>query len=102
MLDTFVGEVRKVAASRAEFGNHMNSREWQERNLRSALVFDLRKRGLERGPLQVFAPVPHPAQAGAVHLERAQVLDAVVWHSISSQALVQTNARPARPWWKMW
>jgi hypothetical protein len=102
VLDTFTGEVRKVAASQTEFAEHMNSQPWQEQNLRSELVFELRERGMERGPLQVFAPVPHPAQVGAVHLERAQVLDAVVWHSISSQAVAQSSGAQRKPWWKVW
>ena len=103
VLDAFSGEVRTVAASQAEFAASMNSQPWQERNLRSELVFALRERGTERGPLQVFAPVPHPAQVGAVLLDRAQVLDAVVWHSISSQALAQGAAVSGKKaWWKFW
>jgi hypothetical protein len=102
VLDTFTGEVREVAASQAEFGDHMNSQAWQEQNLRSELVFELQERGMERGPQQVFAPVPHPAHAGAVRLERAQIMDAVVWHSISSQALAQGGVAQQKPWWKIW
>lgn len=103
MLDTFTGETRTVAKSQTEFAAFMNSQPWQERYLRSELVFALRERGIERGPLQVFAPVPHPAQAGAVVLDRAQVLDAVVWHSISSQALSQgPGLSRKKPWWNFW
>lgn len=112
VLDAFSGEVRKVAESQVEFGTHMNSPPWQEQNLRSKLVFELRERGLARGPVQVFAPIPHPAFAGEVRLEKAQVMDAVVWHSISSQALAQSGKGPKpsptsqlgaeKPWWKVW
>jgi hypothetical protein len=103
-LDVFTGVVEQVAATQTEFGSNMNSVPWQERHLRSLLVFQLKERGLARTPVQVFAPVPHPAHAGAVNLERAQVLDAVVWHSISSQAIAQSGAAPTsnKPWWKVW
>jgi hypothetical protein len=106
-LDSFSGETRKVASSQAEFAQHMNSPPWQEENLRSELVFELREKGFERSAVQVFAPVPHPAHVGSVCLDKPQVLDAVVWHSISSQALAQVGAR-AQPesedksWWKLW
>jgi hypothetical protein len=106
-LDSFSGEIDKVASSQSEFATHMNSQDWQERYLRSPLVLELVERGLKRGKNQVFAPVPHPAQAGVILLERAQVLDAVVWHSISSQTLAQigaaTRAKSAtKPWWRFW
>lgn len=107
VLDTFSGEVRRVAASQVEFSKLMNSQPWQQENLRSLLVLELRDRGLTRGPGQVFAPVPHPIHAGSVRLEGTQVMDAVVWHSISSQCVAQPG--PAReyqleqkPWWKFW
>jgi len=106
VLDTFSGQVRKVASSQAEFGQCMNTQSWQEQNLRSELVHELRERGLVRSSLQVFAPVPHPAaHAGAIDLTRAQVIDAVVWHSISSQAVAQMQSAPKgedKPWWKIW
>lgn len=110
-LDVFTGAVQQVAASQAEFADLMNSQSWQEQHLRSGLVFELRERGLQRGPIQVFAPVPHPALTGDLRLENAQVLDAVVWHSISSQALTQAGRVPSpsgavqshrKPWWKLW
>jgi len=84
----------------------MNSPVWQEDHLRSLLVFELKQRGLRRNATQVFAPVPHPAHAGGISLERAQVLDAVVWHSIAGQALAQSGGVPkgesSKPWWKVW
>jgi hypothetical protein len=106
-LDTFSGEVKQVASSQTEFGELMNSLPWQEDHLRSLSVFQLVERGLSKGPMQVFAPVPHPTHSGAVRLDRAIVLDAVVWHSISSQALGQVTplAQPLKeekPWWKRW
>ncbi len=106
-LDTFSGEVQQVASSQAEFGEHMNSPPWQEHYLRSLSVFELVERGLSKGPMQVFAPEPHPAHAGTVRFDRAMALDAVVWHSISSQALSQFAplAQPSKeekPWWKVW
>jgi hypothetical protein len=106
VLDTFTGQVRKVASSQAEFGQCIDTQSWQEQNLRSELIFELRERGLVRGSLQVFAPVPHPAaHAGAIELKRAKVLDAVVWHSLSSQAIAQMQPAPKgenKPWWKIW
>jgi hypothetical protein len=107
VLDTFSGEIRRVAASQSEFAECMNSQPWQEENLRSKMVWELRERGLSRGPAQVFAPVPHPIHVGSVRLDRAQVLDAIVWHSISSQALAQPGPvseyrMDSRPWWKLW
>lgn len=107
-LDAFFGKVEQVARSQAEFEESMNTLSWQEEFLRSKLVFELKQRGLTRGPRQVFVPVPHPAFTGEPVLEKAQVMDAVVWHGISSQSLVtaagQSEAWPAaaKPWWRFW
>ena len=104
-IDTFSGKVAQVASSQAEFAECMNSVPWQAEHLRSMLVFELVERGLTREPMQVFAPVPHPAHGGAVRLERAMVLDAPVWHSISSQALGKVSTpeeKQDKPWWKRW
>jgi hypothetical protein len=105
-LDTFSGEIEQVARSDAEFKEAMNSQSWQEQHLRSKLVFELKDRGLQRAPHQVFAPVPHPAFTGQPLLEKAQVMDAVVWHSISSQTLGSTQpaTKPSttKPRWRLW
>ena len=110
-LDSFTGKLRQVAKSQSEFAEHMNSKEWQEEELRSLLVFELHKRGLVRGPRQVFALIPHPAMSENLRLDLCQVMDAVVWHSVSSQVLSQVGGRPVsekaqsmavKPRWKFW
>lgn len=107
-LDSFSGEIELVAKSQAEFGNAMNNQSWQEQYLRSELVFALKERGLERNAQQVFAPVPHPVFTGEPRLENAQIMDAVVWHSISSQtvgsapALAQVEPTTTKPFWRFW
>ncbi|WP_284620787.1 hypothetical protein [Aquabacterium humicola] len=87
VVDVFEGAVRQIAQSQEEFSVLMNSAEWRDANLMPEVIVQLQRRGLVRGPGQVFGFAPHPALAGKIRPEGALVLDAVVWHSICSQLL---------------
>jgi hypothetical protein len=105
-LDSFTGQSKYVASSNDEFGRCMNTEAWQIENLRTALVLGAHSRGLTRGPAQVFAPAPHPIFSGDNAPFKFAVLDATVWHHISSQAVRSGPAGDAesqpKPWWKLW
>src|SRR6185436_1385239 len=109
-LDSFTGESRQVAASQDEFSRFMNSEPWQIENLRTELVLSARDKGLKRGPAQVFAPVPPPTLSGGRVPSEFVVMDAVVWHHISSQTIHGAANAPrdpsgdgrSKPWWKVW
>jgi hypothetical protein len=85
-LNPIRGEIYQVAQSSEEFGKNMNAREWQEENLNSVLVAEILARGLTRSGTQAFGFAPHPRFGGGLTAQRAMVLDATVWHSISGQA----------------
>jgi hypothetical protein len=95
VLDVLDGVVRQVAESYADFGECMNSKEWQDANLMPEVVWQLQERGVSRGPGQVFGFAPHPALVGKIAPETAMALDAVVWHSICAQLLGPEAKDPA-------
>jgi hypothetical protein len=92
-LDVLEGGVAVVAQSFGEFQSFMNNPSWQAENLLTFGVSLLVERGLLREPGQFYGFAPHPAFTGAIAWERAMPLDALVWHSICSQAL--NGAAPA-------
>ena len=69
----------------------MNTESWQIENLHSSWVAEIVASGIQRGPTQVYALAPHPKIVGEVSLERleVQVMQPVVWHSISAQTFAQ-------------
>jgi len=95
VLDVFEGAVREVAESEQDFAACMNSQDWRDSNLMPEVIMQLQRRGLVRGPGQVFGFAPHPALSGRLNPEGALVLDAVVWHSICSQLLNPRGATAA-------
>lgn len=107
-LDVLEGGVHPVAHSFQQFGEFMNSPEWQEQNLLSQGVALLIERGISRGRDQFFGFVPHPSFLGKIDWSRVMPLDAVVWNSICAQTLgTAPVAEPAmakvsrnRSWWK--
>ena len=85
-LDVLEGGVQTVADSFEAFQALMNSPEWQEDNLMTSGIALLHDRSLLRGFGQFYAFAPHPALTGQFDWNRVVPMDAVVWHSICSQA----------------
>jgi hypothetical protein len=108
-LDVLEGGVNPVAASFQQFGELMNSPEWQEMHLLSQGVVLLKEKGVSRGLGQFFGFAPHPSLVGRIDWARVMPLDAVVWNSICAQTLgTALPAEPAmlqephkQPWWKL-
>ncbi|NHZ96417.1 hypothetical protein [Massilia sp. CCM 8734] len=78
-LDVLEGGLHPVATDLRQFGELMNTLEWQEQNLLSRGIALLNEKGICRGPGQFFGFAPHPSLAGKVEWSRVVPLDAVVW-----------------------
>ena len=108
-LDVLEGGVHPIAVSFQQFGELMNSPEWQEQHLLSQGVALLKERRVSRGPSQFFGFAPHPSFVGKIDWSRAMPLDALVWNSICAQTLgvappeepAMPNVPRKRPWWKL-
>ena len=87
-LSPIEGTVTEIAASEDAFRTAVNHPEWQERHLHVSVVAAILERSLKRTGVQVFGFAPHP-RFGGIDPKRAVVLDATVWHSISSQSFVR-------------
>lgn len=86
VLDTFKLQVRHVAHNASEFIHQMNDVRWQEKNLHSNLVLELKEKGIVRPSHQVFGFIPHPHYtSGRIQLDQTQLLDPWAWHSLCSQ-----------------
>jgi len=108
-LDVLEGGVNPVAASFHQFGELMNTREWQEMHLLSRGVALLKEKGVSRGKGQFFGFAPHSSLVGRIDWARVMPLDAVVWNSLCAQTLVTApQEEPVmrkephkQPWWKL-
>jgi len=108
-LDVLEGGIHLIAPSFHQFGELMNSPEWQEQHLLSQGVALLKERRVSRSPSQFYGFAPHPSYVGKIDWSRATPLDAAVWNVICAQTLgVATPDEPTmpgiprkRPWWKL-
>ena len=76
-----------VAAGDQEFGALVNNEDWQIVNLWSLRVLEWKQQGLNPGPEQVFAPIPHPALFKGELSSQAMVMDLIVWQGVAAQTL---------------
>lgn len=108
-LDVLEGGVHPIATSRQQFGELMNSPDWQEQQLLSQGVAMLKEKGVSRAPSQFFGFAPHPSFVGKIDWSRVMPFDATVWNSICAQTVgvvpleepVLPNVASKRPWWKL-
>lgn len=85
LLDVLEGGLSTIAATPEEFQAQVNSREWQEERLLSALIYGFHEKGIIPGPGQCYALAPHPALVGKINPDSVIVMDILVWESICSQ-----------------
>src|SRR4051812_41541756 len=91
MLEVNEAAIERVAPDFATFRVAVNSQEWQEQYLYSALVLKNRRQGVVAVGRQAIGLAPHPALADSLDQCKAMVLDMVVWQSICGQTMRQVR-----------
>jgi hypothetical protein len=91
MLEVTEASVEQVAPDFAQFQAAVNTQEWQERYLYSALVMKYRRQGILALGRQAIGLAPHPAFVDSLDKCKAMVLDMVVWQSICGQTMRQVR-----------
>src|SRR5215469_15011475 len=91
MLEIAEATVEQVAPDFSSFQAAMNTQEWQEQYLYSALVMKYRRQGVVALGRQAIGFSPHPALVDSLDKCKAMVLDMVVWQRICGQTMRQVR-----------
>jgi hypothetical protein len=91
MLEIAEASVEQVAPDFARFQVAVNTLEWQEQYLYSALVLRYRREGIVALGRQVIGFAPHPAFVVSLDKCKPMVFDMIVWQSICSQIMRQAR-----------
>lgn len=91
MLEVTEASIEQVATDFAQFQAVVNTQEWQEQYLYSALVLDYRRQGVTALGRQVIGFAPHPALVPSIQSCKVMVFDMLVWQSISGQTMRQVR-----------
>jgi hypothetical protein len=86
-LDVCDGILTRIAATPAEFDAMVNTPEWQEQHLYSALVLKYRRQGIIARGRDAIAFVPHPIFAPSIDQCKVITLDMGAWQAICCQSL---------------
>jgi hypothetical protein len=89
MLEVTEAAVEQVAPDLARFQEEVNSPQWQEEFLYSALLLKYRRQGIVALERQVIGFAPHPALVQSLDKCRVMVFDMLIWQSICGQAMRQ-------------
>ena len=87
MLEVTEASVEQVAPDFNRFQAAVNTPEWQEQYLYSALVLRYRRQGVVASGRQAIGFAPHPALVDSLDRCKPIVLDMIVWQSICSQTM---------------
>jgi len=87
MLEVTEAVVDQIAPDFGTFQASMNTQEWQEQYLYSALVLKYRRQGLVALGRQAIGFAPHPALVDSLDKCEAMVFDMGVWQSICGQTM---------------
>lgn len=91
LLDVQDGTVERIASSPEEFEAAVNTQEWQESHLYSALVLQYRRDGIVARDRDAIAFAPHPAIMNSIDNCQIMVMHMAVWQSICGQTLRQLH-----------
>lgn len=91
MLEVTEASVERVAPDSAHFQSAVNTREWQEQYLYSALVLRFRRQGVVALGRQAIGFAPHPVFVDSLDQCKPMVLDMAVWQSICGQTMRQVR-----------
>jgi hypothetical protein len=91
MLGITDATVEQVAPDFSQFQAAVNTQEWQEKYLCSALVVAYRRDGIVALDRQVIGFVPHPVHVESLRTCKPMVFDMPVWQSICGQTLRQVR-----------
>jgi hypothetical protein len=87
LLDVLNGTIETIATTPDEFEAAVNTQDWQEKFLFSALVLKYRREGIVARGRDAIAFVPHPRFASSLDVCKVMVVTMNVWQSICSQTL---------------
>jgi len=85
MLDTLEGRLAPAFSDVEEMRRVLSTAEGQDRFLTAGLAFAAAERGLVPGARQVYAYSTPPVLGGQVSVDNVEVMDFVVWLSITGQ-----------------
>lgn len=94
MLEVTEAVVEQVAPDFATFQAAVNTQDWQEQYLYSALVLQYRRQGVTALGRQAIGLAPHPVFVDSLDKCKAMVLDMIVWQSICGQTMRQVRGVP--------
>jgi hypothetical protein len=86
VLDVIEGALRSIAPSFTAFQALVNTREWQEEQLASELVWQLHQRGIKLKANECYAIAPHPVFGAGITPDRIMPMSIQVWLSLSAQS----------------
>jgi len=95
MLEVTEADVKQVAPNFAAFQAAVNTQEFQEQYLYSALAMRFRRQGVIATGRQAIGFAPHPALADSLDNCRPMVLDMQVWQTICGQTMQQVRGTGA-------
>ena len=91
MLEITEASTEQIAPDFGSFQAAVNTQEWQEQYLYSALVLRYRREGIVALDRQVIGFAPHPAFVDSLDKCKPMVFDMIVWQSICGQTLRQAR-----------
>lgn len=93
MLEVTEAAVEQVAPDFGTFQASVNSPQWQEQYLYSALLLKYRRLGIVALARQAIGFTPHPAFVDSLDKCKPMVLDMAVWQSVCGQTMRQARGR---------
>ena len=87
LLDVHDGIVEQVAPTPDAFAAAVNTPDWQEQYLYSALLMRYRRQGLAARDRDLIAFAPHPALVTSIDACTPMVMHVRVWQAICAQTL---------------
>lgn len=91
MLEITEASAEQVAPNFGRFQAAVNTQEWQEQYLYSALVLQYRRQGIIASGRKVIGFTPHPELVDSLDKCKPTVFDMAVWQSICGQAMRQVR-----------
>jgi hypothetical protein len=85
LLDVIDGKVETISTTPEGFVSAVNTQDWQEQYLYSALVMKYRREGIVARGRDAIAFVPHPAFVESLGKCKVMVVTMNVWQSICGQ-----------------
>jgi hypothetical protein len=87
LLDVHDGVMERVAATPEAFDAAVNTQEWQEQFLYSALLMRYRRQGVVARGRDAIAFAPHPALVESIDTCTPMVMHTAAWQAICGQTL---------------